>query len=202
MKYATKKELEFIKSNYLTMTYGEIEKRLKRSSAFVVNNMKKLGLVVPDEVLKARKLIGAFKPGQTPMNKGRKQIEYMTPEAIAKTANTRFKKGQKPHNTAKCDGTITIRRDKNGIVYKYIRVGVGKWELLQRKIWADAHGKIPEGMLIIFKDGNQMNCELSNLEMISMADNMNRNTIQRFPPELKKAIRGISKLNKLITTKK
>ncbi len=41
---------------------------------------------------------GYFQKGHTPMNKGLKQSEYMTPGAIERTKATRFKKGNVPHN--------------------------------------------------------------------------------------------------------
>jgi hypothetical protein len=37
-----------------------------------------------------------FKKGHVPFNKGLKQSEWMSPEAVAKTKATRFKKGQMP----------------------------------------------------------------------------------------------------------
>jgi hypothetical protein len=199
---ATKKEDMFLRKNYLTMTYGQIEKALGRSSCFVSRRMKQLGLNVPDEILKKHKAKFLFVPGQKPHNTGKKQIEWMSSEAIEKSKASCFKKGNVPYNTAKSDGAISVRKDtQTEISYKYIRVSIGKWELLQRKVWADAHGPIDKGMVIIFKDGNSLNCELSNLQMITLAENMLRNSIQRFPPELKTAIRSVSKLKRIINKK-
>ena len=39
-----------------------------------------------------------YKKGSVPSNKGKKQSEYMSPEAIEKTKKTRFKKGNTPKN--------------------------------------------------------------------------------------------------------
>ena len=46
-----------------------------------------------------------------------------------------------------------------------------------------------------------MNLELTNRECIPMAENANRNTIHRFPDDLKKVIRLKAKLNKHIKNK-
>jgi hypothetical protein len=45
-----------------------------------------------------------------------------------------------------------------------------KWKEKHRYIWEQAHGKIPEGMMIIFLDQNRQNCDLENLAMVSRAE--------------------------------
>ncbi|KAA0944169.1 HNH endonuclease [Sporosarcina sp. ANT_H38] len=37
----------------------------------------------------------------------------------------------------------------------------------QRLIWKNAYGPIPNGHVVIFGDGNQCNCELNNLVLVS-----------------------------------
>lgn len=69
-----------------------------------------------------------YKKGQVSFNKGLKQTDYMTDAAIKKTKKTRFKKGQKPHNT-KPIGTIEPRADKSKRVYLYIKHAVTCWRL-------------------------------------------------------------------------
>jgi hypothetical protein len=127
-----------------------------------------------------------FKPGQIPLNKGKKQTEFMSLEAIEKTKNTRFKSGQLPHNHYEQEsGVINVRTDNSGRQYKWIKVAHGKWEMLHRHVWEQANGKVEKGYIIIFKDGNSLNCDLQNLECITLAENMQRNTINNFPEELK-----------------
>ncbi|MGR6647414.1 HNH endonuclease signature motif containing protein [Avibacterium paragallinarum] len=48
-----------------------------------------------------------------------------------------------------------------------IKTGVKRYERKSRVIWEQAFGKIPQGFVLWFKDGNIQNCELSNLELIS-----------------------------------
>jgi len=132
-----------------------------------------------------------FKPGHTPHNKG-KQISA---EIYEKVAPTMFKKGNKPANT-KPNGTINVRADSSGRLYQYIKIKDCQWELLQRHVWAQANGEIPTGSVVIFLDGNYLNCELSNLQVISRKENMARNTIQRFPAELQEIMKLTSKLKR------
>ena len=132
-----------------------------------------------------------FKPGHTPHNKG-KQISA---EIYEKVAPTMFKKGNKPHNT-KPNGTINIRADKSGRLYQYIKIKDCQWELLQRYVWTQANGEIPPGSVVIFLDGNYLNCDISNLQVISRRENMARNTIQRYPAELQEVMKLTCKLKR------
>jgi len=110
---------------------------------------------------------GRFIKGHRPWNKGKKGINIGGKE-------TQFKPGHLPHNT-KQNGDISIRKDKSGRPYKYIRISKGKWELLHRYKWEKYNGKIPKGMLVVFKDGNSLNCNINNLELITRKENMQRN---------------------------
>ena len=138
-----------------------------------------------------------FPKGHTPHNKGRKQNEYMSKEAIKKTASTRFYKGHKPHNT-KHDGALSVRKDSTGIAYIYIRISKGKWELLHRKIYEQHHGPIPKGYNVVFKDGNQANVDINNLELVSNQELMKRNSYHRYPEELAKLIQASGALQRQI----
>jgi hypothetical protein len=132
-----------------------------------------------------------FKPGHTPHNKGKQ----MDAEIYEKVAPTMFKKGNKPANT-KPVGTINVRADSSGRLYQYIKIKDSHWELLQRHVWTKANGEIPRGSVVIFLDGNYLNCDISNLQVISRRENMARNTIQRYPAELQEVMKLTSKLKR------
>ena len=132
-----------------------------------------------------------FKPGHTPHNKGKQ----LSAEIYEKVLPTMFKKGNKPHNT-KPNGTINVRADKSGRLYQYIKIKDCQWELLQRHVWTQANGEIPTGSVVIFLDGNYLNCELNNLQVISRRENMARNTIQRYPAELQEVMKLTCKLKR------
>lgn len=116
-----------------------------------------------------------FKKGHIPQNKGKKQAEFMSPEMIARTAGTRFKKGDLPKNTL-YDGAVVERRDSKGNVYKWIRVELAKWVPYQRYLWEQAYGPIPKGCNIQFKDKNPLNCVLENLYLVSRKKQMLENS--------------------------
>lgn len=154
--------------------------------------MKLLGIIVPPEIIEKFKKESYFSKGDVPLNKGRKQIEYMSAAAIKKTKKTRFKKGQLPHNT-KQDLQITIRPDKRGVKYQFIRVSLNNWVPLHRYNWEKDHGKIAPKMKLIFKDGDTMNCDIGNLELITNADLMKRNSYHNYGKEIASTIqlRGV-----------
>lgn len=140
--------------------------------------------------------IGRIKKGNIPPNKGKK----MSPEVREKVKHTFFKKGHTPVNTS-FDGKISIRKNRNrsdNSNYKYIRLSKGEWELLHRYNWEKEFGPIPEGMNVVFKTSDKMNCETENLEMISDAELMQRNTIHQYPEELAEVIKLKNKIKKQI----
>lgn len=193
----TKEEEQKIKDEYLDKPVKRLADELGVSCGRIKRFLDRNNLDIPQETINKRKLMNRFKKGHTPFNRGKKQSEYMSAEAIEKTKATRFQKGHKPHNT-KYDGVVSLRADKTGRHYKYIRISEGVWELYHRSVWERVNGKIPEGHLIAFKDGNSLNTRLDNLEMISMVENMYRNSTHDYPEEIIPSMVLINKLeNKL-----
>ncbi len=133
-----------------------------------------------------------FKKGQTSWNKGRKG--YLSePQAMA-LIPTQFKKGNQPLNTLPV-GTVTV--DSYGC--KKIKLGEPNvWQFLHRHVYEAEHGPIPKGHALIFRDGNKLNCALDNLQLLTRAELMARNSIQNYPLELQQAIRAVNKLKTTI----
>lgn len=109
---------------------------------------------------------GRFQKGHIPHNTGKR---------YNMRNNGTFDKGHLPHNT-KTDGHISIRTDnKTKKQYQYIRIALGKWLPLHIHIWQQQHGSIPQGYVVVFRDGNTLNATIGNLLLISRAQNMQRN---------------------------
>lgn len=172
-----KKQLKLLRKLYSETKTENLVPLIGRKIDSIYNKAQQLGLKKSEEFLKSEasgrisKLTDAgrlcrFKKGHEPWNKGKKGI-HLSP-------STQFKKGNEPHNT-KHDGAITIRKDNSGTTYKYIRLAKSKWELLHRHLWKQEYGDIPKSHIVTFKDGDTMNCELSNLQLISRAENVVRN---------------------------
>jgi hypothetical protein len=112
--------------------------------------------------------LGRFVKNIRPWNKGKKGLNIGGKE-------TQFKKGNLPHNTL-YDGCVRIRHHKrDNRDYQWIRISKGNWKMYSRYVWEQHNGKIPAAHIIVHKDGNTLNCDITNLEMISMAENIKRN---------------------------
>jgi HNH endonuclease len=199
---------EYLKENYPIIYTSEICTKLGRSYTSVAAQAYKLGLKKSTEFkqmeykkqgerLRLQGKRHQYAKGHTPHNKGKK-VSEITKQLLLKTT---FKKGNKPHN-AYDDWQEVIRKDSGGKSYILIKVpGYKKLKHKHVYIWQQANGPVAKGYNIVFKDGNQMNCQLNNLECISNAELMQRNTIQRFPPELQTTIRLVKKLKRTIYAK-
>jgi hypothetical protein len=86
-----------------------------------------------------------------------------------------FKKGHLTWNT-KFDGYISKRQDSHGIWYKYIRIAPGKFDLLHRFNWESKYGSIPEGKILRSVNGDTLNCDPDNWELIDMKINLEKNS--------------------------
>lgn len=109
---------------------------------------------------------GHYKPGSTPANKG-KAMPYN-----ANSAATRFKKGQTPHNTkylgherVSRDGYVEISIDQVNPHTGYER----RYVLKHKHLWEKMNGPVPDGMCLKCLDGNRLNTDPANWELISRA---------------------------------
>ncbi|MBS3993146.1 MAG: HNH endonuclease [Bacteroidetes bacterium] len=199
----TKEEDAFIKENYLKIPVKTMANIIGRSGSGITGALERMNLTIPQQLADERKKMGMFRKGQIPANKGKKQTEYMTAKGIENSKATRFKKGNLPHNSVGIsNGDIRIRADKRGVKHKYIRVKLGIWVQLQVYNWEQKFGPVPKGYILRFVDNDTMNCAPENLELITRKEHIAKNTIHRYPEELKKTIRLISKINKKINKNK
>lgn len=207
-------QVDIMLSDYPNKRTEDIAKAIGKSTNSVYRKANALGLKKTPEYQQSEASkrfqpgshIGQrfmFKKGNVPFNAGKKQHEYMSKEAIEKTAATRFKPGQKIWN-AKTVGTIELReartrKNRTEPGYHWIKVKEPNvWEPLHVHIWKKHNGPIKKGNIIVFKDRNVRIYELEYLECITREENMRRNTIHRYPNEIKSAIRTITKLKKAI----
>ena len=111
-------------------------------------------------------LTGQFQKGHVSHNKGKKQSEYMTKEAIERTKATRFKKGNRP-SSYRPVGSERITKDG------YIEVKVAdpnKWETKNKIVYKQHFGDIPKGYKVIYADGNKLNNDINNLILVSNSE--------------------------------
>ena len=188
----TYNEEQYLITHYATTSNVELAKTLSKKNADrVMAKAKRLGLKKSRQFLKEscqqRENSGKFKKGLIPHNKGKKLSE----DTKAKLVKTMFKSGNRPHNTLQV-GAET--QDKDG----YVMVKVAEPNVWQYKHHVAYGEPVPTGHNVIFLDGNKYNFERGNLQLVSNAELMNRNTMHRYPPELVQLLKTLSKLKKRV----
>lgn len=135
-----------------------------------------------------------YPKGHVPANKGLRRPGW----SPGRMAETQFKKGQRT-NTWKPMGT-EVERD--GIIWVKVtdnaKPAYRNWKSKHQAIWEAANGPVPAGHLVTFKDRNARNFALANLAIISRADNLRRNSIYNYPPEIVQAVKLRGALNRQI----
>lgn len=184
--------IQLLTELFPTNSNASIAKKLGSSKAAVAQKASKLGLKKDIEYIKDNPLnSGRFQKGHIPATLGKK----MSPETKAKLANTLFKKGNKPHNIKPegyeheyTDGYVKIQHN-------------GKMRLKHVVVWESVNGKVPKGHIIVFKNKNNRDFSIENLECITLQENMKRNCIHQWPDPIKKLMRVHARLRRKIKEK-
>lgn len=189
----TDEQEQYLIANYATTNNKDLAKILGKNNADrVMAKAFKLGLKKSSEFLsEQRKTLGQngqFKKGMTPHNKGKK----LSDATKAKLAKTMFKSGDRPHNTLPVGAES---EDKDG----YLIVKIAEPNVWRYKHHIAYGEPVPKGHKVIFIDGNKRNFDKANLMLISNAELMNRNTMNRYQPELVQLLKTLSKLKKRVS---
>jgi hypothetical protein len=202
----TDRERDILREQYPHTATTLLAIRLGRSVVKVYSQAVKLGLKKDETYLNSensgrlmakdtRGLPTRFPKGHIPFNKGKKWWQYLSLEDYHRQLRTSFRKGHPPVNH-KPVGSTRVN------IYGYMEIKTAEpnqWDLLHRQIWVENNGCIPRGMIISFRDGNSRNCNIENLFLITRQENMRRNTIHRYPEDLRSAIRAQAKLKRQIS---
>lgn len=141
-----------------------------------------------------------YPKGHVPANKGLRRPGW----APGRMGETQFRKGQRNGQAARHYMPVGAERDIEGWLYRKVSdvpnvAYTVNWKPVHHLIWEEHHGKpVPAGHVLRFKDGDRRNFDFQNFELITLAENMRRNTIHRYPPALKKVIRLQGKLRRTI----
>jgi len=138
-----------------------------------------------------------YAKGHVPANKGLRRPGW----APGRMAETQFKAGQRGNKylpigseRVNSDGYLDRKVSDTGYPPK-------DWQPVHKLLWAEHNGPIPSGFAVVFKNGTKTDIRIENLELISRGELMRRNTIHRYPPELKEVIKLNGKLRRLIDKK-
>lgn len=180
---------------YPNNSNAEIAKILGTTVPAVDGRAFKLKLFKTKEFHKTRSSKSWFPKGHISHNKGKKWSEFMTEKGSQNSRKTTFKKGHTPKNY-KPVGTEVFQK-KDG----YIKIKIAepnKWMLKHRFVWEQHNGLIPKGFNVQFVNKDRADCRIENLYLISRSEQINNNSIIRYPEELRKTIHRVSKIKRLI----
>ena len=200
-RFYSKEFIQYLRETFPHVSTMEISKKWGIEMSLISNVAHRNGIEKSKEYLTeyrrksnenlSKNTSTRFTKGHVPWTAGKKGIRL--------SKSTEFQKGSKPINTLPL-GTIRIMDDG----YQWIKISDApgrkskRWRACHHLLWEQHHGPIPKHFIVIFRDKNQNNITIENLECISRIELMKRNTIGRFPAELISAIKTIHKAKKTI----
>jgi len=214
-RYWTPAEEALMREHYATRRTDELARELGRDPKRVLAKAASMGLKKTRELKSemarehsARPDHGGrahqFKPGLVPWNKG---THF---DSGGRSAETRFKPGQKPHTWVPV-GSYRIVQNKSGGPQLERKVNdlpgpnSVRWHPVHRLVWEEAHGPVPDGYIVVFRAGKKTtelaDITLDAVECITRAELMRRNTIHRLPPEFAEVARLKATLQRVINTR-
>ncbi len=188
-----------------------LAKRLRRSTAATYARADKLGLhksaayLASPSACRLRRgdNVGApfrFTKGHAPANKGTRRPGW----APGRMKETQFRKGALagaaqakwvPIGTEVVDDEGYLKRkvtDRRDVPSRF------NWTFVHRLVWEQAHGAVPPGFALVFRNGDRADIRLDNLELITRRDLMRRNSVHNLPKPLKQAVQLLGALNRQI----
>ena len=136
-----------------------------------------------------------FPTGHAPANKGLHRPGF----APGRMKETQFQKGKAPVNWR----PVGSERVIDG--YRYTKVSDERgvpwtvnWKPTHILTWEAAHGPLVPGHAVAFKNGDKSDIRLDNLECITRAELMMRNTVHNLPAPLPEMVQLIGALNRKI----
>lgn len=181
----TDDDKDFMRENYPHMTNPEIAEALGRTVAAVARRGKQMGLSKTAETRARVNSRNSSKPRR------------VSPAS----RRTQFRSGQQPRNTEPLGAESWT---SNG--YRIRKVAHhGKqherWRPVHHLVWEEHYGAVPDGYIIVFRDGDQTNVSVENLEIISRAQRMHQNSVWRYPQPLAEAMRMLGQHRRRIREK-
>lgn len=199
--------IDIVRDYYPHVPTAVLAAVLGRSEGAVYQQARNLGVRKSEEYL-ASPLAGRtghdtrggrtrFAKGHRPWNKGRKGWQ-----AGGRARETQFKPGQLNGRAAALHQPVGAERiNADGYRARKIRDDgppKDRWKAVHVLLWESARGPVPAGHAVVFRNGDKTDIRLANLELISRADLMRRNTRHRYPEDINRAIAAKAALTRRI----
>ena len=175
-RFWTEAEIEYLRGHYADTPLKEILEHCPHGAGGIQAKAKALGL---RKSMEFRREAGRrtsqlpqsqahrFKKGSVPANKGKRQEDYLDAKTLARCREKRWSKENHPDSSK----PVGYERFWLGDQTWYVKVAEGQPMVKKHRwLWEQANGKVPEGHVLVFRDGNRRNCVLSNLECVTRSE--------------------------------
>jgi len=193
LRLFTSEQIDFLKNNYPGRTVVELrilfnaEFNTKMTRQQIKSAVQNRGIVCGRT--------GQYEKGHKPWNHGTKG------QGLTGANRGSFKKGNVPPNRKPLGSERICSKDG----YVYVKVAERdpytdfptRYKLKHVHTWEQKNGPVPDGYVVIFKDGNKLNCDdPDNLVLVSRAEllMLNRFGYKDAPDAVKSSILALSKL--------
>lgn len=133
-----------------------------------------------------------FKSGHEPHNKGKPH------PSRGRAVETQFKKGMRPHTWQPIGHT---RETKDGYLQRKVsdtRCTRSDYVGIHHLVWRMHGNTVPPDHALVFADGDKRNFDIHNLELVTRAELMRRNSVHRHGPEVARAYQLIGAVRRQI----
>lgn len=196
---------------YADLPTHQIAAQLQRQVSGVYQRARALGLKKSEAYLASpwagRQRPGAadrgketrFKPGLVPANKGLRRPGW----GPGRMKQTQFRPGVRQGLAAAHHMPVGSTRLIGGYVYRKVSDTPNvpysvNWKKEHVLVWERAHGPMPAGHAIAFRNRDTTDVRLDNLEIVSRAELMRRNSVNNLPKPLAKTIQLLGALKRQI----
>lgn len=209
-------DLALLRSNFSDCPTKDVAGLIGRPYGAISGKAAKLGLrksAAYLATLDANRLDGVmgmgtrFVPGAKAWNKGLQGVAGIQAGCRA----TQFKKGRPANEAHNYVPIGSLRLSKDGYLERKVTdepkiVPARRWVFVHRLIWEAAHGVIPPGGCVVFRDGLRTNVldqiTLCRLELLTRSELMRRNSFQnQCPPEIARLVQLRGALTRAINRK-
>jgi hypothetical protein len=140
-----------------------------------------------------------YRKGHVPANKGLRRPGW----GPGRMKEHQFREGMRSGRAASLYMPIGSTRLIDGYVYQKISdipnvPYTVNWKPQHHLLWAAAHGPVPPGHALAFKNGDRTDVRLDNLECIPRRELMLRNTVHNYPKPLAETIQLLGALTNRI----
>jgi len=187
----TKEQASFVKDNYTRLSIVDLTDEFNKEFGSIKTEQQIRSFTRNHNVKSGR--TGRFEKENKPWNAGTKG------QGLTSANSGSFKKGDRP-KTWKPVGSQRICSKDGYYIVKIAEPNVWRGKHLVN--WEAKHGKVPVGFIIRFKNGNQQDPDIANLELISRQEHLylNRNGYTELPAELKPTMKVLAKVEAKLST--